>query len=157
MLRPVLETDLPTFFGHQQDPGAAAMAAVPTREWDAFLVHWRDNVIPNQAGEVRTILVDGQVAGYVASWEQDDRRLVGYWIGREFWGRGVATSALREFLESHELHRPIHAFVALSNIGSIRVLEKCGFRRAGEPETGEDGVTEVLFVLEKDDPSDHDT
>ena len=124
------------------------MAAFTSREWDALMAHWRQNVVGNKANEARTILVDNHVAGYVSSWEQDGRRLVGYWVGREFWGRGVASSALDEFLRIHERRRPIHAYVALSNARSIRVLEKCGFQRIGEPEMESDGVGEVLFLFE---------
>ena len=148
MLRNVVEDDLRIFFEHQQDPEATSMAAFPAREWDAFMSHWRDKVLGDRANEARTILVDDHVAGYVCSWERDGRRLVGYWVGREYWGRGVARSALDEFLRTHEHHRPIHAYVALSNARSIRVLEKCGFQRVGEPTVGPDGVAEVLFLFD---------
>jgi len=123
------------------------MAAFPAREWDAFVSHWRHNVLGQPANEAHTILVDEQVAGYVASWEGDGKRLVGYWIGKEYWGRGVARTALEEFLRVHEHHRPIHAYVALSNARSIRVLEKCGFQRVGEQTVDPDGVAEVLFAF----------
>lgn len=148
MLRNVLESDLQTFFEHQRDPEANAMAAFSAREWDAFISHWRHKVLEDPASEARTILVDNQVAGYVGSWEQDGRRLVGYWIGREYWGRGVACSAVNEYLSTYEHQRPIYAYVALSNARSIRVLEKCGFQRAGEPAVGPDGVAEVLFQFD---------
>jgi hypothetical protein len=82
MLRNVAESDLPIFFEHQRDPDATAMAAFPSREWGAFVSHWRHSVLGNPANLVRTILVDDQVAGYVASWEQDGKRLVAYWVGR---------------------------------------------------------------------------
>ena len=148
MLRDVEEGDLRIFFEHQRDPEATAMAAFPAREWDSFISHWRHNVLGNPANQVRTILVDDEVAGYVSSWEQDGRRLVAYWVGREHWGRGVARSALDEFLRAHELHRPVHAYVALSNTRSIRVLERCGFRRVDEPIAGEGEVAEALFVFD---------
>ena len=148
MLRNVIEDDLSTFFEHQRDEEATTMAVHSSREWDAFISHWRHNVLGNPANEARTILVDDQVAGYVSSWEQEGRRLVAYWVGREFWGRGVAGSALDEFLRIHERRRPIHAFVALSNARSIRVLEKCGFQRVGEPLVESDGVAEVLFQFD---------
>jgi RimJ/RimL family protein N-acetyltransferase len=152
MLRNVVESDLPTLFEHQRDPEATSMAAFPAREWEAFVSHWRNKVLGDPASEARTILVDDQVAGYVGSWDEDGRRLVGYWVGREYWGRGVATSALDEFLRTHEHHRPIHAHVVLSNARSIRVLEKCGFKRAGETAVGADGVTEVLFSYGPSEP-----
>jgi RimJ/RimL family protein N-acetyltransferase len=65
------------------------------------------------------------VAGNITSWERDGRRLVGYWLGREYWGRGLATKALGELIQ--ELERPVYAEVATTNVGSVRVLEKCGF------------------------------
>ena len=145
MLRDVAEDDLRTFFEHQRDQEATTMAVHSAREWDAFISHWRHNVLGNPANEARTILVDDQVAGYVSSWQQEGRRLVAYWVGRQFWGRGVACAALEEFLRIHEHYRPINAFVALSNARSIRVLEKCGFQRIGEPVVESDGVAEVLF------------
>jgi RimJ/RimL family protein N-acetyltransferase len=146
ILRNVREEDLPIFFEHQRDPVALRMAAFSTREHDAFLTHWRTNVLrPENIS--RTIVADGLVAGYVSSWNQDGKRLVGYWIGREHWGKGIATRALSEFLLV-EASRPLHAWVAVENGGSIRVLEKCGFRPlAHEPHPGEDGVAELLMRL----------
>ena len=59
------------------------------------------------------------------------QRDVTYWIGREHWGAGLATQALQLFL-GEDSTRPIHARVATDNAGSIRVLEKCGFRMTGK-------------------------
>jgi RimJ/RimL family protein N-acetyltransferase len=152
LLRNVDESDLEIFFEHQLDSEATAMAAFPGRDWDSFISHWNQNVLGNPINKVMTILVDDdRVAGYVASWRQDDRRLIAYWIGREYWGRGVASSALDEFITSHEQHRPLNAYVALSNPRSIRVLEKCGFRRVGESAATPDGVVEALYQLTRGD------
>ena len=86
ILRNVTDEDLPTFFEHQRDSVALRMAAFSSRERDAFLTHWRTNVLrPENA--TRTIVVGGLVAGYICSWGQDDKRLVAYWIGREHWGK----------------------------------------------------------------------
>lgn len=145
VLRNVLEGDLQTFFEHQRDPEAAAMAVFRARGWDAFTSHWRNKVLGEPTAAARTILVDDQVAGYVSSWEQDGTRLLAYWIGREYWGQGVARAAVEEYLRDHERQRPIYAYVALSNVRSIRVLEKCGFQRAEEPTVEPDGVAELLF------------
>lgn len=146
-LRTVTEEDLPIFFEHQRDPVALRMAAFRSRERDAFLTHWRTRVL-QPANLTRTIVTDGLVAGYIGSWEQDGKRLVAYWIGREHWGKGIATRALSDFLLL-EPSRPLHAWVALHNRGSIRVLERCGFRRVAQehPEPA-DGVAEVLMTLD---------
>jgi RimJ/RimL family protein N-acetyltransferase len=126
ILRDVAEADLETFYRHQADPEAAAMAGFPSRSPDAHDQHWR-RILEDAGVRVQTIVADGQVAGNVGSWEQDGQREVGYWIGREHWGQGVATRALGAFLEL-ERERPLHAHVAVGNMASVRVLEKCGFR-----------------------------
>lgn len=147
-LRDVKQDDLPIFFDHQQDPDANRMAAFPAREWDAFMAHWRVNVLGDVSARKKAIVVDGNVAGNLVSWDQGGLRLVGYWVGRDYWGRGVATAALWEFLE-HETTRPLHAYVAAHNFGSIRVLEKCGFRHMGDSTRGSGGVEEYLFRLDE--------
>lgn len=145
-LRNVTDEDLPIFFEHQRDPEALRMAAFPSRERDAFMTHWRTNVLrPENLS--RTIVMDGVVVGNIGSWEQDAMRLVGYWIGREHWGKGIATRALSEFLVL-EPARPLHAWVASHNLASIRVLEKCGFHTVlNENSHAPDGVDEVLMRL----------
>jgi RimJ/RimL family protein N-acetyltransferase len=147
-LRPIEEADLEIFYEHQADSIASAMAAFPSRDRAAHFDHWSRNILGNRSGLVRTVLVDGAVAGNVLSWiDADVGRMMGYWIGREFWGRGVATQAVRLYL-AELAERPIYAFVALHNVGSQRVLEKNGFVRASdEPEVADDGVAELLFVL----------
>jgi RimJ/RimL family protein N-acetyltransferase len=130
LLRDIVDADVPIFFEHQRDPEASAMAAFPAREYDAHMAHW-GRILVDETVCMRTIVVDGQVTGNVVSWEADGRRLVGYWIGREFWGRGIATRALAEFL-AQVTERPLRAMVAPHNLGSIRVLEKCGFIRIAE-------------------------
>ena len=146
VLRNVTDEDLPIFFEHQRDAVALHMAAFPSRERDAFLTHWHTNVLRPE-NLARTIVVGGLVAGYISSWEQDGKRLVAYWIGREHWGKGIATQALSEFLVLEPM-RPLHAWVAVHNVGSIRVLEKCGFRTvARENPQDADGVAEVLLTL----------
>ena len=140
-LRPVLDSDLPTLYEHQADPVANQMAAFPARERDAFMQHWA-KTLSNPSNRVLTILYDGQVAGTIMSFEMDGKREVGYWIGREYWGRGIATTALAQFLEI-ERARPLYGYVARHNTGSRRVLEKCGFQALGEEKD------DFILVLEK--------
>ena len=142
-LRAVTEDDLPIFFEHQRDPVANRMAAFPPRERDAFMTHWR-SILRDASGIVRTIELDGVVAGNVVLFGFEGRREVGYWIGREFWGRGVATRALSAFMQEVE-ERPIYAGVAETNVASIRVLEKCGFAVAEA--NAEEHPGEVLMLL----------
>jgi RimJ/RimL family protein N-acetyltransferase len=101
------------------------MAGFPSREETAFLAHWT-KILGDDAIAKKTILVDGQVAGNIVSFEQSGERQVGYWLGKEFWGKGIATRVLAVFLELVDV-RPLLAYVARHNVASRRVLEKCGF------------------------------
>jgi RimJ/RimL family protein N-acetyltransferase len=89
---------------------------------------------------LKTILYNGQVAGNMLSFVMEGKREVGYWIGREYWGRGLATEALKMFLEV-EKTRPLYGVVAKHNIGSRRVLEKSGF------EIHNQNDNEIILVL----------
>jgi len=130
VLRDVIDSDVPIFFEHQRDPEATSMAAFPARDRAAFDAHWQKILADDQL-TAKTVLFEDRVAGNVVSFDQDGKRLVGYWIGREFWGQGLATRALAELLAELP-QRPLHAYVATTNAGSIRVLEKCGFVLAEE-------------------------
>jgi RimJ/RimL family protein N-acetyltransferase len=144
-LRQVRPEDVPSFYAYQSDPQARELAAVPARDRPAFDAHWR-RIIADDIGTARTILLDGEIAGYVMCFGSAEHREVGYWIGRSYWGRGVATRALSSFLAEIR-DRPLHAHVAEHNAASMRVLEKCGFRRSGEPRVAADGIAELHLEL----------
>ena len=59
---------------------------------------------------------------------------LGYWLGRAWWGRGLATAAVGRFVpwaaETFGFLR-LFAEVFETNPASMRVLEKCGFQREG--------------------------
>jgi RimJ/RimL family protein N-acetyltransferase len=142
VLRDVAESDLDAFYEHQREPEANEMAIFPARDREAFDAHWR-RILADESAVQMTIVDGDEVAGNIGSWEQDGQRLVGYWVGREFWGKGLATRALQEFVRD-VADRPLHAWVAASNVGSIRVLEKSGFVQVGSRTTD---VEELLFRL----------
>ena len=133
--------DLPVFFAHQRDPAGAALVGRPPRDEDAFAAHWA-RILADDEVRMRAVLHGDALAGNVGAWTADGLRLVGYWIGREHWGRGVATRALAAFLDE-ETARPLHAEVLASNVGSIKVLERGGFRRASPPPA----TDERLYIL----------
>jgi len=149
-IRAVEDQDVDVFFEHQADPEATEMAAFPARDKDQFAKHWA-KIRADDSTVQRTIVVDGTVAGNIGSWEQEGQHLLGYWIGREYWGRGVATEALAQFVRQVTA-RPLYAHVVVHNIGSIRVLEKCAFRRdrvlEAQAPAPEDGIEEFIFVLD---------
>ena len=150
ILRDVNETDLPIFYEQQLDPQATQMAAFPSRDREAFMAHWINKVMVNHDTIVKTILFDEHVAGNLVSWEQSGERDIGYWIGKEYWGKGIATKALAEFLDYVKM-RPLWAHVAKHNVASLRVLQKCGFVISGEDkfsdESGEE-IDEIILKLE---------
>jgi RimJ/RimL family protein N-acetyltransferase len=134
LLRNIENDDLPVFFEHQLDPEANYMAAFTAKDptnREAFMAHWQ-RILADKTVILQTILCDGQVAGSVSSYAEEGRPEVTYWLGKEYWGKGIATWALAEFLAQHNTTRPIYARVAKDNPGSRRVLEKCGFKMIGE-------------------------
>lgn len=82
-LREVVAADLPILFAHQQDPAAVRMAAFPSRDREAFDAHWA-KVLADDTAITRTIVVDGEVAGWIGCFGPASAREVGYWIGRTF-------------------------------------------------------------------------
>lgn len=146
-LRDVRDDDLATFFEHQRDADANRMANFDARDRDAFMVHWT-KILRDETVVVRTVEFEGLVAGNIVSWEHDGERDVGYWIGSEHWGKGIATGALSAFLSELEI-RPLHAHVAAHNVGSIRVLEKCGFERISASPADAGGVEELRLKLDR--------
>ena len=134
-LRDVVESDLPTFFSQQLDREANQMAAFTAKDpadRAAFFEHW-SRILSDSTNTVQTVLFDSRVAGHVACYTDKEfgRLEVTYWIGKEFWGQGVATEALSRFLNIVKV-RPIFARAAKDNLASIRVLQKCRFVQVGE-------------------------
>jgi RimJ/RimL family protein N-acetyltransferase len=128
-LREVIDHDQPIFFEQQTDPDANQMAAFTSRDpfdQQSFDIHWQKITIDISV-IIRTIVFEEQVAGYILSYIDEGNPEVGYWIGKEFWGKGIATEALAEFLSTVNKTRPIYARTAKDNQASKRVLEKCGF------------------------------
>lgn len=149
-LRDVTHGDLPTLFEQQADPEASRMAAFPMRDREAFMTHWA-RILRDPSVVKKTILLDGAIAGNVVSFKRLGVWEVGYWLGRAYWGQGVATRALAELLRQHT-QRPLYARVALHNLASIRVLEKCGFsichEDLGSPNVPGEEVDEILLKLD---------
>ena len=149
-LRDIESEDLAVLYEHQRQPDANQMAAFPARDRTSFMTHWQ-RVLDDESVAKKAILFGGALAGYIVSFEQNGKLLVGYWIGQQFWGKGIGTMALAQFLGVVET-RPLYAHVAKHNQGSIRVLQKCGFTLYAEGTASDatDGVEieELTFRLE---------
>ena len=133
LLRDVAEADLPIFYQQQLDPVANVMAAFTPKDpadRDAFTARWA-KILADPSITAKTILFQEQVAGHIVSHAWFGQPEISYWIGREYWGQGVATAALARFLGIVNT-RPLYARAAKDNIGSIRVLQKNGFTMISE-------------------------
>ncbi|RII18530.1 hypothetical protein DSC45_11475 [Streptomyces sp. YIM 130001] len=133
LLRPVHDSDLPVLFRQMNDPESQQVAAFVSEKYadrDLFDAHWR-RLRTSDSVVARTVLLDGDVVGSAGVYGEPGEREVTYWIDRYYWGRGVATAALSALL-GLEPERPLYARVAADNMGSLRVLAKCGFQVTGD-------------------------
>ena len=99
-IREVESSGLETFYEHQLDPEAIRMAAFvceDPKDKVAFDAHW-DKILNSSQITKRTIVAEGQVAGHISCYPHGENIEVTYWLGREFWGRGLATQALNRML-----------------------------------------------------------
>ncbi|MFC5289562.1 GNAT family N-acetyltransferase [Actinokineospora guangxiensis] len=137
-LRAFTDADLDALFEVERDPEAVRMAAFTSHDPDdraAFDAHMaRIRALPTVI--LRAITVDGALAGTASCFAVEGDTEITYWVDRAHWGRGVATEAVRLLLAEVTV-RPLHARAASDNAGSLRVLEKAGFRRTG---------TEIAFA-----------
>jgi RimJ/RimL family protein N-acetyltransferase len=143
---------VPIFFEQQLEPAANQLAAFTAEDpanREAFEERWV-KILSDKKIEKRTILCNGKVAGHIASFERVDKPEVCYWLGQEYWNKGIASGALAEFLKEFK-KRPLFARVVKDNVASLRVLQKCGFRICGEEKgfahaRGEE-VEEIILEL----------
>ncbi|MEU9209635.1 GNAT family N-acetyltransferase [Streptomyces sp. NPDC048415] len=152
VLREVHDSDLPVFYRQMNDPEASRMAAFTAEDpadRDRFDAHWKR--IRSSSAVVRAVLADGDVVGSAAVYGEPGEREVTYWIDRAYWGRGIATAALRALL-AQVPERPLYARAAADNTASRRVLEKCGFRvtarASGYAQARGEEIAEVVLTLE---------
>jgi RimJ/RimL family protein N-acetyltransferase len=153
-LREVRDEDLPPLFEQWADPIAVHMAAFTApdhMDWDAFERRW-SRLRADETVLTRGVVVVDDIAGTIGSWGDTGEREVTYWVGRSYWGKGIATNALKAFL-AVDRSRPLYARVAADNVASRRVLEKCGFhviateRNFAEARSGE--IEELVLLLDE--------
>ncbi|MFF4830975.1 GNAT family N-acetyltransferase [Streptomyces sp. NPDC001315] len=150
-LRKVHDSDLPVFYRQMNDPESLRMAAFTPEDpadRNAFDAQWKRI---RATSVVRTVLADGDVVGSAAVYGEPGEREVTYWVDRAYWGRGIATAALRALL-AEVRERPLYARAAADNEASLRVLHKCGFRESARASgfanaRGEE-IAEVVLKLQ---------
>jgi [ribosomal protein S5]-alanine N-acetyltransferase len=131
-LRKTVFTDLEFLFIFQLDKEANYLAAFTSKDptdKTAYLQKY-SKFLNDPSINMCTIMVDNIIAGSIAKFEMEGDAEITYWIDKKFWGKGVATKALKGFL-TIENSRPIFSRVAFDNLGSQKVLEKCSFTKVG--------------------------
>jgi RimJ/RimL family protein N-acetyltransferase len=131
-LRPLEDGDLDAIYQHTTDPESIRMAAFTAEDQSdrrAFLDR-QARLRADTSVSHRVIEADGAVAGTIGCFRIDGQLEVTYWVDRAQWGRGIASAAL-QILLAETAERPVYARAASDNVGSLRVLEKAGFRRVG--------------------------
>ena len=125
--------DLEHFFQFQLDAEAnylAAFTAKDPTDKTAYLVKYT-KLLDDPTVNMQTIWHGETIIGSIAKFEIEGDAELTYWIDKAYWGKGIATAALKRLLALVTI-RPIFGRVAFDNIGSQRVLEKCGFIRIGK-------------------------
>jgi RimJ/RimL family protein N-acetyltransferase len=125
-------SDLDFFFLFQLDTQANYLAAFTPQNPQDKTAYFEKftNLLDNPTVNMKTILVDKTIVGSIAKFEMEGDAEITYWLDRNFWGRRIATTALKNFLTVENI-RPIFGRVAFDNFGSQKVLEKCGFKKIG--------------------------
>lgn len=127
-LRPTEIADLDFLFQFQLDKEGGYLAAfMPKDSTDkAAYIAKHVKLLSDPTVNNQTVIIDNVIVGSIAKFVMEGDTEITYWIDRFFWGQGIATKALKEFLVI-ETTRPIFGRVAFDNFGSQKVLEKCGF------------------------------
>ncbi|MEU8608881.1 GNAT family protein [Actinoplanes sp. NPDC048791] len=144
-LRDTTPADVEIFHSHRRQPEAARRANIAAPDRNVYVDYWAEHVLGDNTVLVRTVVVDGEVAGNLLTWWRDDRRYLGGWFSQDFWGRGVGGRALRIFLASEPI-RPLYADTDIVNTASQRLMERCGFERVRVQETSVEYVLRSVTV-----------
>jgi [ribosomal protein S5]-alanine N-acetyltransferase len=155
ILRDMTEADLNVLFDIQDDDIAQHMAAFTSPDSgvrDRYVAKWR-KILANDEITKKVILVNDEIVGSLGSYVIEGKAEVTYWIRRDRWGRGIASTALAELLREVTV-RPIFARAAADNAGSERVLLRNGFTRVGEETAYAEARTTKIteFVYRLDEP-----
>lgn len=151
-IRDVETNDLDVLFRMQGDSDSRWMAAFGTKDFndkEAFLI--RMSKIAADANSIFRVLEHAEeVIGFIGKWVDGDRPELMYWVDRKFWGKGIASSAVEEFLLQYS-QRPLYAHIVSDNLASQAILIKNGFTKYEEVTAFSDirnvDVVEIGFVL----------
>ncbi len=114
----------------------------PYTEEDA---EWFINFVLENNSPVKNFIIEinNEAAGSIGFDQDDDiYRLnaeIGYWLGEEHWGKGIMTAVIKAtvkyIFENFDIKR-VYATPFATTTGSIRALEKAGFKREATIKNG---------------------
>ncbi|HEU4632176.1 MAG TPA: GNAT family protein [Gemmatimonadaceae bacterium] len=139
-LRPLAPTDAESLARHANDRGI--WLNLRDRFPHPYTLEDARSYIAHVAGQEPAtslaIEVDGSAVGGISLMPGHDIERVsaeiGYWIGRAYWGRGIATAAIRGatgYALTTLGFRRVFAVPFVRNAASVRALEKAGYVREG--------------------------
>lgn len=126
------KNDLEILFQFQLDKEAIYLAAFTAKDPNdkaAYLEKY-SKIITDPQINMKTIKINNIIVGSISRFLMHGDHEITYWIDKKYWGKGIASTALKNFL-TIENTRPIYGRVAFDNLGSQKVLEKCGFVKIG--------------------------
>jgi RimJ/RimL family protein N-acetyltransferase len=132
-LKKTTTDDLEQLYLFQLDKEAIHLAAFTPKDpidKQAYIAKFT-RLLSDPTVHMYTIYQDETIVGSIAKFEMEGDAEITYWIDKPYWGKGIASKALLAFLNL-ETTRPIFGRVAYDNLGSQRVLEKCGFVQIGK-------------------------
>ena len=145
--------NLDTLFVFQTNKDGVMMAAFTSENPSdkvAYMKKWTA-IVDNPEIMMQTIRLENTIVGSVIHFDMMNETNVSYWIDQEFWGKGIATKALNEFIKSSN-KRPLYGRVAYDNFGSQKVLEKCGFKSIGKEKEFANArkkeIEEFVYILD---------
>ena len=124
--------DLEVFFQFQLDKEANYLAAFTSKDPNdktAYIEKY-SKFLNDPTINMRTIKLNNEIVGSISKFVLENKAEITYWIDRKFWGQGIATLALNDFLKIEQV-RPIYGRVAFDNYGSQKVLVKNCFLKIG--------------------------
>lgn len=130
------ESDAPDLARHANDPSVAAYltGAFPSPYTIVDAINFIHMLRGDTDKIVLVITVRNRAAGCIGLHKTTENEIVkwelGYWLGRKFWNRGIATAAVglfAEYIQTAGTTDTIYARVYRQNVASIKVLEKNGF------------------------------
>ncbi|WEK17910.1 MAG: GNAT family N-acetyltransferase [Candidatus Pedobacter colombiensis] len=124
--------DLDTLFQFQLDKEANYLAAFTAKDPNdkAAYIEKYAKILADPTINMKTIKMNNTIVGSVSRFLMEGDNEITYWIDKKHWGKGIASTALKNFLTLENI-RPILGRVAFDNVGSQKVLEKCGFIKIG--------------------------